>query len=127
MAPLFMVEHILLSIPPLSCSQASEFFASCGDHLLPRCTRSTCVHAKGVPRGIEDGVIGVHGAGGRLCEGSPTSFLGSMSMTPALLDNMVKHGVITKDAARVPPASEAMAHPEADEVMVYMDFFAAGL
>ena len=48
-----------------------------------------------------------------------------MSMTPALLDNMVKHGVIAKDATRVPPASEAMAHPEADEVMVYMDFFAA--
>lgn len=53
--------------------------------------------------------------------------LGHSSMIEGLIANMVSLGMLTKGAARAPPLDEISAHPEDDEVVVFRDFFIAGL
>ena len=48
-------------------------------------------------------------------------------MTPSMLDNLVKRGMITDGSARVPLANETSAHPEVDKVVVFKDFFTDSL
>ena len=48
-------------------------------------------------------------------------------MTEAMLKDLEKRKVITPNSAQVPPAGQTSAHPEADEVVVFWDFFTAGL
>ena len=56
-----------------------------------------------------------------------TRSLGPSSMTPALLENMASRGIVSRGLTRALPADQTMAHPEADEVVVFQDFFTAGL
>ena len=56
-----------------------------------------------------------------------TRSLGPSSMTPALLENMASRGIVSRGLTRALPTDQTMAHPEADEVVVFRDFFTAGL
>ena len=53
----------------------------------------------------------------------PSTFLGPTKMSPAILEDMEKRGVISPGFGRVPPKSEVYAKPHDDEVIVFKDFF----
>ena len=57
----------------------------------------------------------------------PTTFFGPTKMTLAILDNMEKRGVLTPGLGRVPPKTDVYAKPREDEVIIFKDFFLAGL
>ena len=46
---------------------------------------------------------------------------------PSLLDDLVRRGFVSPDDVRPPPTGETIAHPRADEVVVFRDLFTAGL
>ena len=46
---------------------------------------------------------------------------------PSLLDDLARRGFISADDVRPPPTGETIAHPRADEVVVFRDLFTAGL
>ena len=48
-------------------------------------------------------------------------------MSPAILEDMEKRGVISPGLRRVPPKTEVYAKPGGDEVVAFKDFFLAGL
>jgi len=48
-------------------------------------------------------------------------------MTLAMLGEMEKQGVLTPGLGRVPPETDTFAKPREDEVVVFKDFFPAGL
>ena len=48
-----------------------------------------------------------------------TSVLGLSKMTPSLLDNLAHRGFVSADDVRAPPTGETVAHPRADEVIVF--------
>ena len=57
----------------------------------------------------------------------PTTFFGQTKMTLAILGEMEKQGVLTPGLGRVPPETDTYAKPREDEVVVFKDFFPAGL
>lgn len=58
---------------------------------------------------------------------APTTKLGPTACTPLLLDEWASRGFFDRSEVRCPPLDEIEARPEADEVVVYRDFFVAGL
>ena len=60
-------------------------------------------------------------------KGPTTTVLGLSRMTPSLLDDLVHRGFVSADDVRPPPTGETVAHPRADEVVVFRDLFTAGL
>ena len=62
-----------------------------------------------------------------LSRGPTTTILGPSKMTPSLLDNMVRRGIVSVDDVRPPPRGETIARPHNDEVVVFRDLFTAGL
>ena len=48
-------------------------------------------------------------------------------MTLAMLGDMEKSGVLSPGLGRVPPKTDVYAKPHEDEVVVFKDFFLAGL
>ena len=40
---------------------------------------------------------------------------------------MILHGLVDRSQVRAPPTDQALARPEPDEVVVFRDFFTAGL
>ena len=60
-------------------------------------------------------------------KGPTTTVLGLSKMTPSLLDNLARRGFVSADDVRSPPLGETIAHPRADEVVVFRDLFTAGL
>ena len=59
--------------------------------------------------------------------GPTTTVLGLSKMTPSLLDDLARRGFVSADDVRAPPTGETVAHPRADEVIVFCDLFTAGL
>jgi len=57
----------------------------------------------------------------------PTTFFGPTKMTLAMLGDMEKRGVLSPGLGRVPPKTNVYAKPHDDEVIVFKDFFLAGL
>jgi len=57
----------------------------------------------------------------------PTTFFGPTKMTLAMLGEMENQGVLTPGLGRVPPETDTYAKPREDEVVVFKDFFPAGL
>jgi hypothetical protein len=57
----------------------------------------------------------------------PSSVLGSTKMSQAMVMEMEERGVIAPSAVRVPPKKKVYAKAEPDEVIVFKDFFSAGL
>ena len=57
----------------------------------------------------------------------PTTFFGPTKMTLAMLGDMEKRGVLSPGLGRVPPKTNIYAKPHDDEVIVFKDFFLAGL
>jgi len=62
-----------------------------------------------------------------LSKGPTTTVLGPSKMTPSLLDNMVRQGIVSVHDVRPPPKGETIACPRNDEVVVFRDLFTAGL
>ena len=48
-------------------------------------------------------------------------------MTQAMIEDLESRGILGAGLARAPPAGETSAHPERDEVVVFRDFFFAGI
>jgi hypothetical protein len=48
-------------------------------------------------------------------------------MTQAMIEDMESRGVLEAGLARAPPAGEIEAKPHPDKVVVFQDFFIAGL
>ena len=48
-------------------------------------------------------------------------------MTEAMIQDIERRGVLEVGYARAPPVGETMAKPRLDEVLVFHDFFVAGL
>jgi hypothetical protein len=48
-------------------------------------------------------------------------------MTQAMIEDMERRGVLEIGFARAPPVGETVAKPHPDEVVVFRDFFTAGL
>jgi len=48
-------------------------------------------------------------------------------MTPSLLDDLARRGIISTDDVHASPTGETVAHPRNDEVVVFRDLFTAGL
>ena len=57
----------------------------------------------------------------------PTRALGYSHMTREILKGMIIRGVVDRSQVRAPPTDQASARPEPDEVVVFRDFFTAGL
>ena len=57
----------------------------------------------------------------------PTRALGYSHVTPEVLEGMILHGLVDRSQVRAPPSDQASARPEPDEVVVFRDFFTAGL
>ena len=57
----------------------------------------------------------------------PSTFLGSTKMSPAMLEDMEKRGLISLGFGRVPLKTDVYAKPHSDEVVIFKDFFSAGL
>ena len=57
----------------------------------------------------------------------PTRALGYSHVTPEVLEGMILNGLVDRSKVRAPPADQASARPEPDEVVVFCDFFTAGL
>ena len=53
--------------------------------------------------------------------------IGLSKMTLSLLDDLALRGFVSADDVRSPPMGETVAHPRADEVVVFRDLFTAGL
>ena len=60
-------------------------------------------------------------------KGPTTTVLGLSKMTPTLLDDLVRRGVVSADDVRAPPKGETIAHPYPNEVVVFRDLFTASL
>ena len=60
-------------------------------------------------------------------KGPTTTILGLSRMMPSLLDDLVRRGFVSADDVRPPPTGETIAHPRADEVVVFRDLFNTGL
>ena len=60
-------------------------------------------------------------------KGPTTNVLGLAKMTPSLLDDLACQGFVSADGVRAPPTGETVAHPRADEVILFRDMFTAGL
>ena len=56
-----------------------------------------------------------------------THALGYSHATPEVLEGMILHGLVGRSQVWAPPADQASARPEPDEVVVFRDFFTAGL
>ncbi|RLN03775.1 hypothetical protein C2845_PM13G10910 [Panicum miliaceum] len=56
-----------------------------------------------------------------------TTELGASQVTNSLITSLVSQGYLRVGDGRAPPSGETSAHPRADEVIVFRDFFAAGL
>ena len=57
----------------------------------------------------------------------PTRALGYSHMTREVLEGMIIRGVVDRGHVRAPPPNQGSARPELDEVVVFRDFFTAGL
>ena len=57
----------------------------------------------------------------------PTTFFGPTKMTLTMLEDTEKRGVLSPSLRRVPPMTDVYAKPHDDEVIVFKDFFPAGL
>ena len=57
----------------------------------------------------------------------PTTFFGQTKMTLPMLEDMEKRGILSPGFGRVPPKTEVYAKPREDEVVIFKDFFLAGL
>ena len=57
----------------------------------------------------------------------PTTFFGPTIMTLPMLEDMEKRGVVYPSLGRVPLKTDVYAKPREDEVVVFKDFFLAGL
>jgi len=57
----------------------------------------------------------------------PTFDLGKSYMTQAMIEDMVSRGILEAGLARAPLTGETEAKPHSDEVVVFPDFFIAGL
>ena len=57
----------------------------------------------------------------------PTTFFGQTKMTLAMLQEMENQGILTPGLGRVPLETDTYAKPREDEVVVFKDFFPAGL
>ena len=57
----------------------------------------------------------------------PTRALGYSHVTPEVLERMILHGVVDHSQVRAPPPDQGSPRPEPDEVVVFRDFFIAGL
>ena len=57
----------------------------------------------------------------------PTRTLGYSHVTLEILEGMILHGLVDRSQVRVLPIDQASARPEPDEVVVFRDFFTAGL
>ena len=57
----------------------------------------------------------------------PTRALGYSHVTPEVLEGMILNGLVDRSQVQTPPADQASAWPEPDEVVVFRDFFTAGL
>ena len=57
----------------------------------------------------------------------PSTFLGPSAMTEDMVKDWKTHGIINPGAASAPSSSEVRARPEDNEVIVFRDFFPAGL
>ena len=62
-----------------------------------------------------------------LSKGLTTTVLGPSKMTPSLLDDLARRGVVSADDIRLPPKGETCARPRSDEVVIFCDMFTAGL
>ena len=60
-------------------------------------------------------------------KGPATTVLGLSKMTPSLLDDLARRGFVSADCVRAPPTGETIAHPRADEVIVFRDLFTTSL
>ena len=56
-----------------------------------------------------------------------TRALGYSHATPEVLEGMILNGLVDRSKVRALPADQASARPEPDEVVVFRDFFTAGL
>ena len=56
-------------------------------------------------------------------KGPTTNMLGASKMSPSLLDELVRRGVVSTDDVHPPPKGETSAHPHDDEVVVFRDLF----
>lgn len=56
-----------------------------------------------------------------------TTVLGWSKVDEAIVANMVTKTMISTGAARAPPPDQSVAEPRKDEVIVFRDFFLAGL
>ena len=57
----------------------------------------------------------------------PTRALGYSHVTPEVLEGMILHGVVNRSQVRALPPNQGSARPKPDEVVVFRDFFTAGL
>ena len=57
----------------------------------------------------------------------PTRALGFSHMTHKELEGLILRGVVDRSQVRAPPTDQGSARPEPDEVIVFRDFFTAGL
>ena len=57
----------------------------------------------------------------------PTTFFDSTKITLAMLEDMEKLGILSPGLGRVPPKTDVYVKPREDEVVVFKDFFLAGL
>ena len=62
-----------------------------------------------------------------LSKGPTTTVLGLSKMTPSLLDDLVRRGIVSADDVRAPPKGEMIAQPRTDKVVIFRDLFIAGL
>ena len=62
-----------------------------------------------------------------LSNGLTTTVLGPSKMTPSLLDDMFRRGIVSVDDVRPPPKGEMIVSPHNDEMVVFRDLFTAGL
>ena len=57
----------------------------------------------------------------------PTKVIGKSYMTRGMIEDLERRGVLGVGMARPPPEGEIEAKPNHDEVIVFRDFFIAGL
>ena len=57
----------------------------------------------------------------------PTRALGYSHMTREVLEGMILRGFVDHGQVRAPPPDQGSARPEPDEVVVFRNFFTAGL
>jgi len=60
-------------------------------------------------------------------EAAPTRALGYSHVTPEVLEGMILNGLVDRSQVRAPPNDQASARPEPGEVVVFRNFFTAGL